>query len=145
MILLFSRQGRVRLRKLFTPMPERQVAQLSKDVMTRVLARRAVHCNILEANDRKIVYRRFASLFVAMCIDDDDNELVALEVIQRYVEVLDLYFGNVCELDIIFHFDRAYYLLDELFLGGELQEQSRRAIMAAQRAIDSVELQEQFA
>ena len=39
----------------------------------------------------------------------------------RFVEVLDKYFGSVCELDIIFNFEKAYYILDELILGGEMQ------------------------
>lgn len=55
------------------------------------------------------------------CIDQDDNELITLEKIHLFVEVLDRYFGNVCELDIIFNFHKAYYILDELFIGGELQ------------------------
>ena len=38
---------------------------------------------------------RYASLFFLAAIDKDDNELIMLEIIQRYVEVLDLYFGNV--------------------------------------------------
>lgn len=38
------------------------------------------------------------------------------------------YFGNVCELDLIFNFHKAYYILDEVLLGGELQETSKRAI-----------------
>ena len=50
-----------------------------------------------------------------------DNELIALEIIHRYVEVLDKYFGNACELDIIFNFEKAQYILDEVVLGGELQ------------------------
>ena len=32
---------------------------------------------------------------------------------QHFVETLDQYFGNVCELDLIFNFDRAYNILDE--------------------------------
>jgi hypothetical protein len=35
--------------------------------------------------------------------------------------VLDKYFGSVCELDIIFNFEKAYFILDELVLGGEMQ------------------------
>ena len=35
--------------------------------------------------------------------------------------MLDKYFGSVCELDIIFNFEKAYYILDELILGGEMQ------------------------
>ena len=50
-----------------------------------------------------------------------DNELLMLETIHRYVEVLDKYFGSVCELDIIFNFEKAYFILDELVLAGEMQ------------------------
>ena len=32
---------------------------------------------------------------------------ITLEIIQQYVEVLDRYFGNVCELDLIFDFHKA--------------------------------------
>ena len=45
--------------------------------------------------DTKVVYRRYASLFFVSGISQGDNELVTLEVIHRYVEVLDRYFGNV--------------------------------------------------
>jgi hypothetical protein len=42
-----------------------------------------------------VVYRRYASLFFVTGISSNDNELVTLEIIHRYVEVLDRYFGNV--------------------------------------------------
>ena len=57
-----------------------------------------------------------------------DNELLMLELIHRYVEVLDKYFGSVCELDIIFNFEKAYFILDELILAGEVQETSKKAV-----------------
>lgn len=41
-----------------------------------------------------------------MGIDTADNELITLEVVHHYVEVLDRYFGNVCELDLIFNFHK---------------------------------------
>lgn len=47
------------------------------------------------ALDTKVVYRRYASLFFVCGIGLADNELVTLEVIHRFVEVLDRYFGNV--------------------------------------------------
>lgn len=50
--------------------------------------------------DNKVVYRRYASLFFVAGIAPDDNELTTLEIIHRFVEVLDRYFGNVCELDL---------------------------------------------
>ena len=56
-----------------------------------------------------------------MCMDVDDNELIALETLHHFVVTLDQYFGNVCELDIIFNFHRVYFIVDELFMAGELQ------------------------
>lgn len=65
-------------------------------------------CNFIEYKgmlygltaESKIVYRRYASLFFVMGISPEDNELITLEIIHRFVEVLDRYFGNVCELDL---------------------------------------------
>ena len=37
------------------------------------------------------------------------------------MELLDKYFGSVCELDIIFNFEKAYFVLDELLIAGEVQ------------------------
>ena len=41
-----------------------------------------------------------------MAIDPTDNELAHLEAIQLFVEILDSYFGNVCELDLVFNFHK---------------------------------------
>ena len=56
----------------------------------------------------QVVYKRYASLYFVMGIDQGDNELITLEVIHHYVEVLDRYFGNVCELDLIFNFHKVF-------------------------------------
>jgi AP-1 complex subunit sigma 1/2 len=53
-----------------------------------------------------ILYYRYASLYFIALVDKDDNELLTLEIIHHYVELLDKYFGNVCELDIIFNFHK---------------------------------------
>jgi hypothetical protein len=55
--------------------------------------------------------------------------LVTLEIIHRYVEVLDQYFGNVCELDLTFNFQQAYAILDELIIAGEMQEPSSSSVL----------------
>ena len=39
-------------------------------------------------------------------MDVNDNELGCLEAIHLFVEVLDAYFGNVCELDLVFNFHK---------------------------------------
>ena len=55
-------------------------------------------------------------------------QLSYLELIHLFVETLDAYFGNVCELDIVFNFQQVYRMLDELINGGEILEISKRAI-----------------
>lgn len=54
----------------------------------------------------KIIYRRYAGLYFSMCVDVTDNELAYLEAIHLFVEVLDRYFSNVCELDLVFFFHK---------------------------------------
>lgn len=114
---------------------------------------------------------RYASLFFVACIDKEDNELITLEMIHLFVEVcqscevdddlnssldqvLDRYFGNVCELDIIFNFHKvstprivmyaltarmqAYYILDELFINGELQESSKKEVLSVCAQMDEM-------
>ena len=38
---------------------------------------------------------RYASLYFCAAVEQSDNELVTLEIIHRYVELLDKYFGSV--------------------------------------------------
>lgn len=89
--------------------------------------------------DTKIVYRRYASLFFIAGCSSEDNELITLEIIHRYVEQMDKYYGNVCELDIIFSFTKAYYILDELLLAGELQESSKKNVLRCISQQDALE------
>lgn len=43
---------------------------------------------------------------------------------------------QVCELDIIFNFEKAYFILDELLVGGEIQETSKKNVLKAIAAQD---------
>ncbi|KAK3685486.1 Adaptor protein complex sigma subunit [Podospora appendiculata] len=137
-LILLSRQGK-RLAKWFTTLSPRDKAKIVKDVSQLVLARRTRMCNFLEYKDTKIVYRRYASLFFIAGTSSEDNELITLEIIHRYVEQMDKYYGNVCELDIIFSFTKAYYILDELLLAGELQESSKKNVLRCIAQQDSLE------
>lgn len=37
--------------------------------------------------------------------------------------------SQVCELDLIFNFHKAYFVIDELFIAGELQETSKKNLL----------------
>ena len=126
--LLFSRQGKVRLSKYYKPYSQKERGKMVKEVTSQILARPSKLCNVVEHRNLKLVYRRYASLYFCLAVDDTENELIVLEIIQHYVEILDKYFGNVCELDLIFNFHKAYYILDEVLVAGELQETSKKLI-----------------
>src|SRR5690349_3839854 len=99
-----------------------------------VIGRNSKLCNFLEWRDMILVAKRYASLYFVAAIDKDDNELNTLNTIHTFVEILDKYFNSVCELDIIFNFHKAYYILDEMILGGYTVETSKSQI---QRIISS--------
>lgn len=46
-------------------------------------------------------------------------------------EILTYGIPQVCELDIIFNFEKAYFILDEFLLGGEPQETSKKNVLKA--------------
>uniref|UniRef100_A0A3Q2VTK3 AP complex subunit sigma n=2 Tax=Haplochromini TaxID=319058 RepID=A0A3Q2VTK3_HAPBU len=141
-LLLFSRQGKLRLQKWFTPLTDREKKKVIRDMMMLVLARPPRSCNFLQWRDLKIVYKRYASLYFCAGLEDKDNELLALEVLHRYVELLDKYFGNVCELDIIFNFEKAYFILDEFLMGGEILETSKLAVGVSMEEADTLQEEE---
>ena len=83
----------------------------------------------VEDTTYKLVYRRYAGLFFTLCVEQGDNGLAYLETIHLFVEMLDAYFGNVCELDLVFNFHKVYVIVDEFFLAGEIQETSKKVML----------------
>lgn len=123
--------------KWFDPSTENERAAVVRDVTSLVLPRSSKMCNVVDRKDNKVIYRRYVSLYFVACIDPNDNELLMMELLHMFVEVLDTYFGNVCELDLIFNFTRSYWILNEMFISGELQECSKAAVIAAAQNADS--------
>ena len=88
---------------------------------------------------QKIVYRRYAGLFFCACLDVTDNELAYLEAIHLFVELLDGFFGNVCELDLVFNFWKVYAMLDEVLLAGEMEETNTKVIRSILEYLEKLE------
>lgn len=85
----------------------------------------------IKGKKRLFLKVRYASLYFITIVDKDDNELLVLEMIHFFVEILDKYFNNVCELDLIFNFHKVYYILDEMIMSGHIQESSKKVILKA--------------
>ena len=136
-IMLINRQGKIRLIKWYesTNIPNRM--KYIKDVAITVIGRSSRLCNFLEWGEYKIVYKRYASLYFITLVDKDDNELIILELIHHFVECLDRYFGSVCELDIIFNYHKAYYIIEEILAAGFIQESDKKSIIKNLQLQDS--------
>jgi len=124
-ILVQNRQGKTRLAKWFDPYDDVEKRKLQSEIHKIVASRESKFTNFLEFRTHKVVYRRYAGLFFCVCVDPTDNELSYLEAIHLFVEVLDAYFGNVCELDLVFNFYKVFSILDEVFLAGVVMETSK--------------------
>ena len=117
--------------------------------------RDAKHTNFVEFRNFKIVYRRYAGLYFCICVDVNDNALFYLEAIHNFVEVLNEYFHNVCELDLVFNFYKVnlillkvvvynflfkvYTVVDEMFLAGEMRETSQTKVLKQLTMYNSLE------
>ena len=99
-------RGKTRLAKWYNPYNDDEKIKLKGEIHRLVAPRDQKHqSNFVEfRGSSKIVYRRYAGLFFCACVDANDNELAYLEAIHFFVEVLDQFFGNVCELDLVFNF-----------------------------------------
>ena len=77
-------------------------------------------------------------LFSTIAVDLTDNELNYLKTIHLFVELLDSYFSNVWELDIVFNFNSVYAILDEFMLAGDIEETSKREILERVKVIEKI-------
>lgn len=138
-VLLVNKLRKTRLIQFYDQTPEHQRQRIINEVSSQVVERLSKGCNVIEWRDKKLVFRRYASLFFIFCVDNDDNELMVLEGIQYFVECLDKYFGNVCELDLIFNYHKAYHVLNEMVIGGYFDESSKKTVLKAVQAHDQLE------
>lgn len=114
--------------------------KLKGDVHRLVASRdQKFQSNFVEFKDSQVIYRRYAGLFFCVCVDELDNELYYLEAIHLFVEILDTYFRNVCELDLVFNFYKVYSILDEVFLAGEIEETSKQVVLKRLEELDRLD------
>ncbi|CAI9104516.1 OLC1v1003205C1 [Oldenlandia corymbosa var. corymbosa] len=92
--------------------------------------------------DVRLVYKTFATLYFVFVFDGSENELAVLDLMQVFVGTLDKCFHNVCELDIVFNFNKVHTILDEIILGGQVLETNSSEVV---RAVDEISKMERTA
>ena len=151
-MLLFSRQGKLRLQKWYMAHNDKLKKKITRELITTILARKPKMCSFLEWKDSKIVYKRcvslenvhrfsyllfcfrYASLYFCCAVEQgkidcflkpfhfkitfltDDNELLTLEIIHRYVELLDKYFGSVSQQNSLVKLQTKFFSILQLGL-----------------------------
>ncbi|KAL1407539.1 Sigma-adaptin 3A [Vanrija albida] len=150
-VLIFNTHGKPRLSKFFTAIPPLRQQALISQIFSFISDRPAGVCNFLDVpelvfpspsagsgtvtpngkgkaaarsddDDTRIIYRHYATLYFVFVVDGAESELGILDLIQVFVESLDRAFENVCELDLIFHFDEVQHVLGEIIQGGLVLE-----------------------
>jgi AP-4 complex subunit sigma-1 len=159
-VLMVNKQGQTRLASYFEWFPIQERVALEAEIIRRCLSRTEYQCSFIEYRGYKVVYRRYASLFFVVAVDsDDDNELSLLEFIHSLVETMDKYFESVCELDvslsliyllpphlsprqIMFHIEKAYYIVDEMVANGYIVENNKANILKPLQLMDKMASEE---
>lgn len=108
------------------------------NVLTQYITMYQFSGNFIEYSNGMLLFKKYASLYFIVYCDKNDNYIELLEQIHFYVECLDKYFHNVCELDLIFNFYKTYFLLDEVFLYGHITETSKRQIAQIMKSHDNI-------
>ncbi|OMJ84638.1 hypothetical protein SteCoe_14233 [Stentor coeruleus] len=136
-ILMVNKQGQTRLAQYYNYMTISERATLEGELVRKCLSRTENQCSFLEHHQYKVIYRRYASLYFIIGLEDEDvNELSYLEFIHNLVETLDKYFENVCELDIMFNIEKAHFVLDEMVMNGSIFETNKATILSQIYALD---------
>ncbi|GAA5980983.1 hypothetical protein JCM10908_003940 [Rhodotorula pacifica] len=154
-VLIFNNAGKPRLTKFYSPSSPKTRAAILQRIYSLVSVRDDSLCNFVDLpaefgfgetgekehagdDDLRVIYRHYATLYFVFVVDQSESELGILDLIQVFVESLDRCFENVCELDLIFHFDDIHTLLNCIITGGLVLDTSLESIHATFRAQQDV-------
>uniref|UniRef100_A0A673SNI8 AP complex mu/sigma subunit domain-containing protein n=1 Tax=Suricata suricatta TaxID=37032 RepID=A0A673SNI8_SURSU len=67
-ILLFSRQGKLRLQKWYTTLPDKERKKITREIVQIVLLRGQRTSSFVDWKELKLVYKRYATYVLTVCL-----------------------------------------------------------------------------
>jgi AP-4 complex subunit sigma-1 len=129
-IVVANKSQQIRLRKFYDQaLLNSSSDALITEVIFKVISRHSKQASFFHYERTKIIYRQFAGLYFIVGATIDENELALYEIVQFFVQCLDIYFNGVTELDLLFSVDAIYMLLDEIFLDGDIIETNKERVV----------------
>ncbi|OAY70001.1 AP-3 complex subunit sigma isoform X1 [Ananas comosus] len=143
-VIVMNTQGKPRLLKFYDFQPPEKQQELVRSVFSVLSGRAENVSNFVDADaifgpGTRLVYKHLATLYFIFVFDSSENELAVLDLIQVFVETLDRCFKNVCELDVVFNFNKLHTILDEIILGGQVIETNSEEVLKAVEEISRLE------
>ncbi|EDO08095.1 clathrin adaptor complex small chain family protein [Babesia bovis T2Bo] len=123
-----------RLAKWYCGFTQSEKQRIADKIFNEIAQRDGRWVNFFDLEGRKVVYRMYVGLVISVYVDRDDNTLAHHELIHLIVEILDAFYGNIRELDVICNFNTLHGLLNELILAGELLETSKEDVLERLRS-----------
>lgn len=113
-MLLFSRQGKLRLQKWYVAHPDKLKKKITRELITTVLARKPKMCSFLEWKDVKVVYKRLVIkiykiiIFIMLILN-----VFTVLLSSKYSKLLDIFcfiFRQINNILLICHMQYVFSL-----------------------------------
>ena len=75
---MVNKQGQTRLAKYFNSFSVRERVTLEGELIRKCLSRTELQCSFLEHRQYKVIYRRYASLYFIIGVDNDEEVVSTL-------------------------------------------------------------------
>ncbi|KAK3022050.1 hypothetical protein RJ639_047440 [Escallonia herrerae] len=124
-VIVMNDKGKPRLVKFYEFQPVEKQQELIRSIYEEF------YWVVFFLQDARLVYKTYATLYFVFIFDTSENELAILDLMQVFVEALDKCFSNVCELNIVFNFNKVHTILAEIILGGQVIETSSSEVVKA--------------
>ncbi|KAK1933016.1 clathrin adaptor complex small chain family protein [Babesia divergens] len=128
-VLLQNVKNDTRISMWYYDFTKEEKKSIADRIHDEIISRDLLWVNFLDLDGRKVVYRKYAGVIISIYADREDNTLAYHELIQLIVEILDAFYGNVSELDVVCNYNTVHNMLNELILAGELLETSKENVL----------------